>query len=37
MSIGVARYDAPAPPSVDTIDDLSAAERYMTLSTQRVG
>lgn len=37
MSVGVVRYDAPAPPAVDTIDDLSAAERYMTLSIQRVG
>lgn len=37
MSIGVVSYDASAPPAVDTADDLSAAERYMTLSTLGAG
>ncbi len=37
MAIGVVRYDGPAPPAVDTFDDLSVAERSMTLSTRRVG
>ncbi len=37
IPIGVARIDTPAPPSVDTEEDLVAAERYADTMSQRAG
>jgi 3-deoxy-manno-octulosonate cytidylyltransferase (CMP-KDO synthetase) len=37
IPIGVATIDTPAPPSVDTEEDLVAAERYAETMSQRVG
>ncbi len=37
IPIGVATIDTPAPPSVDTEEDLVAAERYADTMGQRVG
>ncbi len=37
IPVGVETIDAPAPPSVDTPEDLTAAERYADTMSQRVG